>query len=237
MLRRGHFSPIHSENCLVLFTFRLEFLVCLLFLKLAFWLLFFTFLFPSTFPPSSLYLTVHSVQSSIFHTILGALQESTCCPFVIHDFPFNLNSLYSLIRSSLVWPLILIQNIKTLSFLSFFLFFFWYVGEKNFDPGRGTWLLFKVTRFSLAGVSTPKIFRAHCQVGNRVKKKGLITLNSPPYPWPTTEILGKEKYVVFVISLRQVIFHKLHSSIQSLIMTILIITKCSSELLQVSCQI
>ena len=121
MLRRGHFSPIHSENCLVLFTFRLEFLVCLLF---------FTFLFPSTFPPSSLYLTVHSVQSSIFHTILGALQESTCCPFVIHDFPFNLNSLYSLIRSSLFWPLILIQNIKTLSFLSFFLSFFGMWGRK-----------------------------------------------------------------------------------------------------------
>ena len=69
------------------------------------------------------------------------------------------------------------------------------------------------------------------------KKKGLVTLNSPPYCWPTTEMLGKEKYIVFAISLRQVIFHKLHSSVQSLIVTIFIITKCSSELLQVSCQI
>ena len=163
--------------------------------------------------------------------ILGALQESTCCPFVIHDFLFNLNSLYSLIRFSFFWPLILIQNIITFSF------FFFYVEEKNFDPGRGTWLLCKVTGFSLAGVSTPKIFSAHCHVGNMVKKKGLVTLNSPPYRWPTTEMLDKEKYIVFVISLRQVIFHKLHSSIQSLIMTILIIKKCSSELLQVSRQI
>ena len=91
--------------------------------------------------------------------------------------------------------------------------------------------------FSLAGVSTPKIFRAHCHVGNMAKKKGLVTLNSPPYCWPTTEMLGKEKYIVFAISLRQVIFHKLHSRVQSLIVTIFIITKCSSELLQVSRQI